>query len=325
MENARRGKTHILPFLIGLPGTPPPVPLALSDAVAAFSARRAFRARDACSSRARIFRSEALKRSLLFLRTRPRRFPAPPPAPLPAPLPALLPALLPTPPAAPPTPGKRCCCCCCSCSWVGGERGRVVRVWEERRRGGAARDASYAASTMRCIFSTHVSTLRCCCRCASEVTTRSPALVTVTLSPPLLPLPPPPPPPPPPPLSKTDFVTSSSHDVDAMWMRHSALLDVVLTCCPPGPDERENRSWSCFRVRRGGGIRGGGARGGGGGRSGDTAARDREGGQEEEVEEGGSLGGGGVKDDDLLRERAAVVWVWASGERTSADVRRGRP
>ena len=87
-------------------------------------------------------------------------------------------------------------------------------------------------------------------------------------------------------------------------MRHSALLDVVLTCCPPGPDERENRSWSCFRVRRGGGIRGGGARGGGG-RSGDTVDRDRK--------------------DDVLKERAAVVWVWASGERRSADVRRGRP
>ena len=200
MENARRGKTHILPFLIGLPGTPPPVPLALSDAFAAFSARRAFRARDACSSRARIFTSEALKRSLLFLRTPRRRFPAPPPAPLPAPLP-VLPARLPPPPAAPSTPGKRCCCCC---SWVGGVRGRVERVWEERRRGGAARDASYAASTMRCIFSKHVSTLRCCCRCASEVTTRSPALVTVTLSPPLLPL------------SKTTFVASSSNDDDAM-------------------------------------------------------------------------------------------------------------
>ena len=80
------------------------------------------------------------------------------------------------------------------------------------------------------------------------------------------------------------------------------------------------------RMRRGGGIRGSGARGGGG-RSSDTVARDRTGGQEGdegEVEEEGSTEGGGVK-DELLRERAAVVWVWASGERRSADVRRGRP
>ena len=78
-------------------------------------------------------------------------------------------------------------------------------------------------------------------------------------------------------------------------------------------------------MRRCGGIRGRGARGGGG-RSGDTVARDRKGDQEEEVEveEEGTLEGGGVK-DDVLRERAAVVWMWASGERRSADVRRGRP